>query len=247
MQAGIALAVLCLLLVAPAALAQGDQLQLFLSRSFGFSLGNQIQGQFSLTVSGPAGLSSVTYYLDGQEMATVTKAPFSYSFSTDTYPLGMHRLAASAVTASGQTLRSNPIDVEMVSAAAGWQSTGRLLIPIFGVVLLVVVLMVAVQVLPFGGKRRYEPGETRSYGAAGGAICPKCGRPFARSLLAPNLLFGKLERCPYCGKWSITRPATMEALRAAEQAEVQAAAPLVPEPTPEEQLRRQIEESRLSR
>jgi hypothetical protein len=27
--------------------------------------------------------------------------------------------------------------------------------------------------------------------------------PFSRSVLAPNMLVGKLERCPHCRKWAI--------------------------------------------
>jgi hypothetical protein len=55
---------------------------------------------------------------------------------------------------------------------------------------------------------------------------------------------GKLERCPYCNKWSIVPAASLAALKAAEAAELESAKPEVPELSPEEKLRRQIEESR---
>jgi hypothetical protein len=58
------------------------------------------------------------------------------------------------------------------------------------------------------------------------------------------LLVGKLERCPYCGKWSVVAAASREALAAAQAAEVAASKPAVPGPSPDEELRRQIEESR---
>jgi hypothetical protein len=128
------------------------------------------------------------------------------------------------------------------------QATTSVLFPILGILALIIVGMVLLQVLPMSrNKRRFEQGGVHNYGAAGGAICPKCGRPFSRSIFGLNLLTGKLERCPYCGKWSITRPASIGALRAAEQAEVQGAQPAVRELTPEERLRQQIEDSRLAK
>jgi hypothetical protein len=54
------------------------------------------------------------------------------------------------------------------------------------------------------------------YGAAGGAVCPRCTLPYSRNPLSPNLLFGKLERCPHCGKWGIARAASRSELDAAE-------------------------------
>ncbi|MGB8645097.1 MAG: Ig-like domain-containing protein [Anaerolineae bacterium] len=243
----LALACLALMLGAPVAGAQDSTLQILLSRSMGFSLGNQIQGSFTISVADPAGLTAVTYLIDGKEMSTVTQAPFRYSFSTDSYTVGPHQFSATAQTAGGLKLTSNMIDVEIVTPSAGLQSTTRILIPVFGVVLLIIVVMVALQVMPIGrNKRRFAQGGAASYGPAGGAICPRCGRPFARSVLALNLITGKLERCPYCGKWSITRPVSIEALHAAEQAEVQGAKPAIPELTPEERLRQQIEDSKLS-
>ncbi len=250
MKKAIALLGLCIAalaaVVSPAA-AQAPELELLMSKSSGFSLGNQIQGQFNLAVSGPSDITSVTYLIDGGEMATVTPAPFRYSFSTDKYSFGQHQFSATARTASGAALKSNVIDVEIISAAAGFQATGRTVLPILGLVLLLVLAIIGLQVIPFGSRRRYEPGEARSYGISGGAICVRCGRPFPRSTLALNLLTSKLERCPYCGKWQTTRAASAEALAAAEKAEIQAATPSVRELTPEERLRQQIEESKLSR
>jgi hypothetical protein len=33
--------------------------------------------------------------------------------------------------------------------------------------------------------------------------CPKCGETFERGLLAPNLVWKRLERCPHCRRWSV--------------------------------------------
>lgn len=93
-------------------------------------------------------------------------------------------------------------------------------------------------------------GQPRRYGVAGGAVCRRCGLPFARSLMDPNLLVGKLTRCPHCGKWAVLPAASPAELSLAETRERQerdgAATPAAPGPaaSAEEQLRRRIEDSK---
>jgi Ribonuclease G/E len=60
-----------------------------------------------------------------------------------------------------------------------------------------------------------------------------------------NLLTSKLDRCPYCGKWSVVRHQSLEALRAAEQAELEGEKAQVPEETEEEKLKRELDDSKL--
>jgi ribosomal protein L32 len=84
------------------------------------------------------------------------------------------------------------------------------------------------------------------YGMAGGAVCKACGLPFSRHTFSPNLLVGKLERCPHCGKTAIARRATPDQLAEAEarlQAE-EGGGMAQSDESPEERLRRQIEQSR---
>jgi hypothetical protein len=67
-----------------------------------------------------------------------------------------------------------------------------------------------------------------------------------------NLLTGKLERCPHCGKWQVASLAGRETLAAAE-ARLQSGAPdggtvsHEAELSPEERLRRQVEDSKYER
>ena len=61
--------------------------------------------------------------------------------------------------------------------------------------------------------KEFVPGK---YGPAGGAICSRCALPFSRSLLAPNLVTGKLVRCPHCGKTAILPRAPLQQLKEAE-------------------------------
>jgi hypothetical protein len=226
--------------------AQGDELRLSLRRDFGYGgPGNQIQGLFTASVSGVSNISSVSFELDGKEMASVSQPPFKYQFNTDGYPNGVHVLSAIAYTSDGRTLKSNTITADFISAKASQQATQHIMIPLLALVGLIIVLStVGPLVLSGRKKRHFEPGEPRNYGAAGGTICPKCGRPFALSFLSLHLWSRKLERCPYCGKWGLVSRATPEALAAAEAAEVEASKPVVAELSPEEKLRRQIEESK---
>jgi hypothetical protein len=233
------------LAIAVPAGAQDGEVRLSLSKAWGYSMGGQIQGLMILSVAAPKDTTSVRFELDDEEIATVTQPPFSIQFNTDKYPQGRHKFSATVQTAGGQTLDSNTISVEFVSAEQGWQVAQRIIIPIGAVVIIAMLASLGGQFLTSGrGKQRSEPGAPRHYGIAGGAICPRCGRPFARHFLSPNLLVGKLERCSYCGKWSVVAAASREALAAAEAAEIEASKPAVPEPNPEEKLRRQIEESR---
>jgi hypothetical protein len=227
--------------------AQTSQLQLSVRRNFGYGGGDQIQGSFSMLASGPADLKQVTFKIDDQVVGTVTAAPFQVDFSTDSYALGWHTLTAAGTTASGQSLVSDPRRFEFVSAAAGWQSVGRILVPILGVLGLALVAGLSIAVMDIRRSRAAPTplGAERHYGLLGGAVCPKCGRPFARHWWGLNAGLGKLDRCPHCGKWSIVRAQPLEQLRAAEAAELKDAqgAP-VPELSPEEKLRRQLDDSR---
>ena len=63
-------------------------------------------------------------------------------------------------------------------------------------------------------------GTERKYGVGGGAICPKCSRPFPLRLWWLNLGFKKIDRCPYCGKWSYIPRLSIDELRKAEAAEL---------------------------
>jgi hypothetical protein len=67
-------------------------------------------------------------------------------------------------------------------------------------------------------------------------------------MLSPNLLLGKLERCPHCGKWQLSARAWGETLSAAEdrlraaQSDGGSAEVGLNE---DERLRRQLDESKF--
>ena len=105
-------------------------------------------------------------------------------------------------------------------------------------------LALASAVIPvlLGRRKSFRPGV---YGISGGAVCPRCAKPFSRSIWAPNLIAGKLDKCPHCGKWSLVRRATPAELQAAEARLAADATPTTQDEVSEsERLRKLIEESR---
>ena len=223
----------------------GAELTLRMSRTFGYSSGTgKVQGTFTLKGSGPENLESVLFFVDGELMGEVSEAPFHYRFVTDDYPLGLHTLSAIGTTTDGRELRSNEIQAEFVTAEEGWGAAMKIMVPMGGIVLIAIVLSFAVTFISARRVKDIPLGASREYGFAGGAICPRCNRPYNRHVLAPNMLFGKLERCPFCGKWAIVPAASMEALRAAEKAELQGEDGEVVGQSEEERLRISLEDSR---
>ncbi len=237
------LACLLLLLAAVPAAAQTEcGLSIQFHRDFGYAAGSEIQGAFSLTAESPEDLVRVDYYLDDQLLGSATEPPFRVSFSTGDHALGQHAFVAVGITADGSEIRSAGRTLEFVSAEQGWQMAGKIVFPLLGAILIITLLGTAVPML-FGRKAKFHLGE---YGAAGGAVCSRCGMPFSRHLFTPNMVFGKLERCPHCGKVSIAAAASSSALRLAEarwQADSHEGE-LKPE-SEGDRLREQINESRF--
>ena len=128
-------------------------------------------------------------------------------------------------------------------------TTDQRLLVIGGIILLVL-LFRAGQIFLSRKKTINLPlGAARDYGIAGGAICPKCHRPFSLSLVDIKIGFGsKLTRCPYCGKWSVLHRLSIEELRAAEAAELADAQPSQPvhEKSEADKLKEMAEESRFT-
>lgn len=231
------------------ATAQPDaNLELRMRRNFGYSAlsTNDIQGTFTLTATGPANLDFVIFYVDDLELGRAEQIPFQVRFSTESYPLGEHLLSAVGRTASGETLKSAPISVTFVSAGEGFKAGMQLLIPMLVLILGAVSLSMLATIAGSKKLQRLPPGAPRTYGFAGGAICPRCRRPFSRHTLSPNLLVGKLERCPFCGKWTVVAAAPPALLRQAELAEIDdSSAEAPPEAASSEgDLQKALEESR---
>ncbi len=234
-------------LVASASAQTSSELTVSLHRDFGYSGFNEIQGTFTLKATGPADLSRVIFLIDDQVIAEVDQPPFQVRFNTGSYAVGQHTLSATGYTSQGAELGSNQIRPNFVTAEQGWQAGLKIALPILGVGLAVAIL--AVVVPWFLGRRKPRqpiPDLPADYGLLGAAVCPKCGRPFARHWWGINMLAGKLDRCPHCGKWSIVRRATPGQLQQAEDLVRQAAADSQEPALREEQrLQRDLEDSRF--
>ncbi len=249
-----ALLVVWLLAVMPV-WAQDEGLSISVSKQFGYNMGSQIQGTFKIRVRGPEDLATVTFLLDGETLGEATTAPFELSFKTDEYAPGWHEVTAVGTTTGGQTLTARTLSFQFVSVDAAGKSMVKLVVPIL---VLVVIATLATGVFPMLSSRNkaaaydptsYTPGEPRNYGMLGGTVCPKCGRPFGIHLWGLNIsLVGKFDRCPHCGKWSLVRRASREALLDAEAAEYADHTATTPRPTMSagEKLREQLDDSRFT-
>ena len=232
----------------PIVLAQQTALTISFSRDFGYSSGGgDIQGLFTVSAGGPQDLAKVVFYMDEKPFGEVDRAPFKLQFNTDDYPLGQHQIYALGTTSDGSQVKSQTIAARFVTAAEGTQAGLRIAIPILALVF-GAMLVAALVPLVTGRKTKELPAGTQRSYLLGGAICPKCGRPFALHFYGLKLLVRRYDRCPYCGKWSIVSYASLEQLRAAEQAELAGAAAdgsaQVQGMTEEEKLKKELDDSR---
>ena len=244
---GSLIAVIFSLVAVFAALAQSDELSISFSRDFGYSSGGgDIQGLFSIKVNGPDTLTKVAFYIDDTMIGEDVEAPFKLQFNTDNYSLGEHTVYAIGTTSDGNELKTQVVHANFVSASEGTKTAVRILVPVLGLVVIALLLAAVVPIITGRKTIPLEPGTPRDY-PMGGAICPKCERPFAIHLYGVNLGLGKFDRCPYCGKWSVVRRQPMQALRAAEEAELERAQETgsVQGMTEEEKLKKQLEDSKF--
>jgi hypothetical protein len=139
-------------------------------------------------------------------------------------------------------LDSNSITTTFLTSEEARQETIGFIVPLFGLILGLFVVGTLVSII-ISRRRGFSPGQ---YGSAGGAICPRCRMPYSRHFLSPNLLAGKLERCPHCGKWAIVGRASLQAIQQAE--ELLRAGSLEAEMSQESEearLRRMLDESKF--
>jgi hypothetical protein len=192
---------------------EDETITLKVRKTFGYGLGNQIQGRFSLRVDGPENLERVEFMIDDAVINVDSEAPFQYDFSTGDYPEGTHIISAKGYTLDGRSLRSEAGTYVFLSSEDANTGVVKILLPMFGIIFGIMLLVGLGSA--FMGRRKggFRLGE---YGLAGGAICPRCGMPFSRHVLSPNLLIGKIERCPHCKSFVIVRSASPLKLQEAE-------------------------------
>ena len=234
------IAVFGFFLLPKSAFAQDEELSLRLTRDWGYGAGAQIQGKFSLRVEGPDDIARVDFIIDGDVVHTASAPPFRYQFHTDDFTPGLHTMTAVGYKADGTPLYGTEYVRHFLSADEAKSSTMKIIIPILVIVGIATLVGAFAPVLMMRGKE-FKPG---NYGAAGGAVCPRCTFPYSRNVLAPNLLVGKLQRCPHCGKWAIVSRASQVDLTAAEERWAKEGTSTVEAPSDEEKRRQMLEDSR---
>ena len=212
--------------------ADPDDVMALHSRSYArhtppFSIASQpavVQRILQIRVEPPENLQRVVFLIDGQQIGEDAEAPFSIQFHTGNYALGVHMLSAAGYTSDGRELHSNEARREFVRADEGGKAALRIAGPIVGVTFGIILLSTLLPILM--GRRigsGIPLGAPRSYGMLGGTICPKCKRSFGIHIWGLNMLAGKLDRCPHCGRWSLVRRVSPEELKAAEAVELEMA------------------------
>lgn len=217
-------------------------LQLNLIRNFGYGGFTKIQGEFTLRIANPpTDLTEASFFVDGELLAAINSAPFQTKFHTADFSPGEHRLSASGTMDDGSQLESNTITKTFLSSEEAWSETSGILVPLLVGVGVLTLLGLGVP-LVLSRKKDFVLGQ---YGPAGGAVCPRCGLPFSRSALAPNLVVGKLARCPHCGKVSVLARAAPDRLAEAERkySDTQGMSSL--QQTKTEELQKMLDDSRF--
>jgi hypothetical protein len=202
--------------------AQGEELTLVLSKDFGSDgFNGEIQGTFTVKASGPANLERVQFFLDDSLLGEDAESPFTIQFITDHYAIGTHVVSAVGFTTEGKQIDSKTISSVFVSKEEESATSLKIILPILVVVFgAMAISEITTKVNVRKGKKQ-PAGAPRGY-SFGGGICPKCERPFGFQLLSLHMFGRKLTPCPHCGKWGVVRQATMNELRAAELAELDA-------------------------
>lgn len=239
---------LCVYLFIPFSInAQSLQLKLTLSRDWGYGgFNNDIQGLFSMHISEMDGLRKVEFFIDDILIAEDLQAPYTIQISTEAYPLGLHTMSAIGTNLDGLAIESNKIVVNFVEASESSAAAARIIVPVIGVILLAILISAGISITTNRNKKESLPyGEKRKYGIAGGGICKRCQRPFSLHIWGLNLGFSKLDRCPYCGNWSIIRAQSLSKLRDAELAELAWSRTSVNEETEEEKYIREVNDSKF--
>jgi hypothetical protein len=209
--------IIMVLLLTTQALAKDEspEITLTLTRDFGYGgFSGDIQGTFSMKATGPDELVEVRFFIDDLLIGTDIEEPFQIQFHTDGYEPGVHTLYATGFLADGTEVRSNEFVREFLSGDKALETTLDIIVPLLAIIIVISVIGVVGPMLIRKKGKQFAIGE---YSAAGGAVCPRCGFPYSRHILSMNMFFGKLERCPHCGKLAIVRRANPDELAAAEE------------------------------
>jgi len=222
-----------------------ESLVLGISRTFGYGgFNGKIQGAFKLKIrSEHDDLAQVDFLIDNEVVHSALTAPFEYSFNTADYPEGLHTFKALGYQNDGTEIYANEFSRTFLSSENASSEMRGIVVPLI-VGIGILTLLGALGSVFFARRKEFTPGQ---YGVAGGAVCPRCTFPYSRSFWAPNMLVGKLQVCPHCGKWAIVPAASSVDLGTAEARLASEGRATVDAPSEDEQLKKLLDESRYER
>ncbi len=198
-------------------LAQDSPFTLRMVRDWGYGNGADINGRMTVSVKGDeAQIQQVTFFIDGEVMASVTASPFKHQFDTNNFEPGLHRLTAEVKTTTGETYTTNGLVSNFVEKGEANQSMLKILLLVGGIVVASMGIQFFMQ-KNANKNPKYDENGRIQYGVWGGAVCPSCGQPFNRSFFGINLVGVRLERCPHCGKLVAARRASSLEIERANQ------------------------------
>ena len=117
-----------------AVLAQDSPFSLRIMRDWGYGNGADINGRMSLSIKGEqAQIQQVTFFMDGEVMATVSADPFKVQFDTNNYDPGVHRMTAEVKTTSGETYSTNALVSNFVEKGEANQDMLKILLLVGGI------------------------------------------------------------------------------------------------------------------
>jgi hypothetical protein len=227
------------------------QYTLNVHKTFGFNNGSQIRGQFSAEMIGPDAIQPVTFLLDGKPIGQAAQVPFKFDFNTSSYPVGWHDMTASVTPKDGTTFITAARHFEFISADQESTAMRNILGPMLGGIALLLLVIYGVQFLIFRNRpNKVLPlGAARNYGMRGGAICPRCHRPFPIHWFAMNMGIGfKFDRCDFCGRQGFFKPVSRDELARAEAAELEMTQPdpNLPAESEKDKLKKILDDSRFT-
>src|SRR5512133_3462259 len=140
--------------VTPASAQAVQELQFSVSRDFGSSDGTgNIQGTFSMKVTGPSNLMKVQFYIDNTIIAEDTEPPFQVQFVTDDYAPGKHSMHAIGYTGDGRERRTREMAFNYMTAEESQQRGLKIAVPILALVFIWVLFSRVVPILSRGRKK----------------------------------------------------------------------------------------------
>ena len=95
-----------------------DFLSLRISKNVGIAHGDKVEGDFTVTGSGPESILNLTLFFNGTQVKYESNNELSYRFNTKEYPLGLMNITLVGIDSEGEVYKKT-IFKEFISPAIG--------------------------------------------------------------------------------------------------------------------------------